>query len=169
MNSLPYLEPDRELLLNVGITLLILDGLAVTEKGKRTLTIEMIQALSYLVFRPSILNRISREAGVGELRLQENEYFTISTISANVDSLFDREKIQLLLRFLASRELLIVSYDEKDGFLFELNKNGKYTASRLLGGYYSNVRKYLTQLSQLQAVSVTRLNRYLNSIFREAS
>lgn len=169
MNSLPYLDPDRELLLNAGITLLILDGLAVTEKGRKTLTIEKIQSLSYLVTRPSILNRISREAGVAELRLQENEYFTISTISANVDPLFDREKYQLVLRFLASRELLTASYDEKDGFLFELNENGKNAASGLQGGYFSTVRKYLKQLNQLQSVSVTRLNKYLNSIFREAS
>lgn len=162
MNRLPYLDPDRELSLNLGILLIILDCLSVTKREKRVLTLDKAQIFMYLASSPVMLNRVLAVAGMNEVAMDENEYYTVSSISSNVDPLFNREKIKHLFKQLTAKSLLEVSYSSKDGFLFELNDAGKEKAQYLTDNYFSSTRKYVKQLGKLQSTSIGMLNSYIN-------
>lgn len=169
MNNLPYINPDHELYLNVGILLIILENLSYTKRNKKILTINKIQIFYYLVSRPIILNRMLGFSKKEEVLLDDVEYYTVASISSNFDPLFDREKIKLLFKVLSSRKIIDVSYNDGDGFLFELNEEGKKIAENLTGNYFSMVRKYTKQLSLLQSESISKLYHNINLVLKEMS
>jgi len=166
MNNLPYIEPNRELSLNLGLMLIVLNYLGITKREKRVLTLDKIQLFTYLVSSPVILNRVLAVAGKNEVVMDENEYYTVSSISSNVDTLFDREKIKILIRQLAAKDLLIVSYNDKDGFLFELNELGKDKVKNLTDNYFTIIRKYVEQLVVLQSTNIGKLNSYISTVLK---
>ena len=167
MSVLPYIQTNREISLNAGLLLIILDCLAVTKREKRVLTLDKAQVFYYLILRPVILNKVLAAAGKREVAMGESEYYTVDSISLNVDPLFDRNKIKLLFRYLASRKLVDITYNNKDGFLFELNKLGKEKSEYLTGDYFSVFRRYANQLVLLQSTSIGKLNAYLNLVLKQ--
>jgi len=166
MNSLPYIEPNRELSLNLGLLLILLESLAVTKKEKRVLNLDKTQLFFYLLLNPVIMNRVLILAGKKEINMRENEYYTVSSMSSNVDALFDREKIKDLFKVLASKELIEVTYSAKEGFLFELNERGISQSQSLNDNYFSLVRKYTKQLETLRSFSIGKLNGFINMVLR---
>lgn len=163
MINLPYLLPDRELNLNLSLVLLILDGLAATKRNRLILTLDKTQCYYFLSLHPVVLNRALSLAGKDEFYMDEYEHFTVSSISANVEEYFDRKKIKTLFKILASKEFLNVTYNHKDGFLFDLNELGKEKANSLRGDYFENIRNYIEQMKALQSLSIGKLNGLISS------
>ena len=167
MNKLPYIQAERELHYNLGILLLILGSLAQTARNKKVLTIDKIQSFYFLVTRPAFLNEILMLANKGQIAIDEVDYYTVDTLSTNVDELFDRERLLIMIKILSSKKYLSLEYSKSDGFLFDLTGTGKLIASKLEDGYFRKISLFIEQLSSLQSQSQSKLNGYINTVLKQ--
>lgn len=167
MNNLPYLQPDKDFFLNVGIVMLIIDGLAITKRKKKMLTMDILQTFYFLVTRPVFLNRVLDQAGKEKITMSEDEYYNVVTLSVNFDELFDRDKLKLIIKFLSSKNWLEVNYSEKDGFLFQLNTEGELLVKSLSENYFIKINRYINKLKLLQSDNSSKLNSYINLVFKQ--
>lgn len=167
MNKLPYIQPDRELHYNLGILLLILARLAQTSRGKKVLTIDKIQSFYFLATKPAFLSKVLMLANKHQNAIDDVDYFTVDTLSVNVDELFDRERLLIMIKILSFKEYLVSEYSNSEGFLFDLTGAGKLTASKLEGGYFRKIKQFIEQLSSLQSQSPGKLNGYINTVLKQ--
>ena len=167
MSSLPYLQPDKDFYLNVGIVMLIINGLAITKRKKKILTLDMLQAFYFFVTRPVFLNRVLEQSGKEKITMSEDEYYNVETLSVNFDELFDRDKLKLIIKFLSLKKWLELNYNEKDGFLLQLNTEGELRARSLSEGFFIKINRYIKQLKLLQSENSSKLNSYINQVFKQ--
>ncbi len=169
MNNLPYLQPDKDFYLNIGIVMLIIDNTAITKLKKKILTIEMLQIFYFLVTRPVFLNKVLERAGKKTITIAEDEYYTVETLSVNFDELFDRDKLKLMIKFLSSKNWLTVNYNKKEGFLIQLNDEGKIRAKSLSSEYFIKINRYISQMKRLQSENASKLNGYINLVIKQGT
>ncbi len=167
MNKSPYIQPERELYYNLGIILLILGNLAETPRNKKVLTIEKIQSFYFLVTKPAFLNRVLALAGRRQICIEDVDYYTVETLSANIDELFDRERLLIMIKILSSKSYLSAEYSKADGFLFQLTDAGQSVAGQLKSGYFWKIKLFIEQLSSLQSQPSAKLNKYINTILKQ--
>ena len=113
MNKLPFIQPERELHYNLGILLLILGSLAQTSRKKKVLTIDKIQSFCFLVTKPAFLNKVLMLANKRQIAIDDVDYYTVDTLSVNVDELFDRERLLIMIKILCRLNILA----QKDFYL----------------------------------------------------
>ncbi|MDD3472591.1 MAG: hypothetical protein PHS86_07405 [Syntrophaceae bacterium] len=167
MTKLPYIQPERELYYNLGVLLLILDSLAETKRHKKVLTIDKIQTFYFLVTRPAFLNRVLNLARKSQIDIEDSDYYTVDTLSVNVDELFDRERLLIMIKILSAKKYLSVEYDGSEGFLVDLSEKGKSKAKKIQEGYFCKIRQFLKQLSSLQSQSPSKLNGFVNAVLKQ--
>lgn len=167
MNKLPYIQLERELYYNLGILLLILENLAQTPRKKQVLTIDKIQSFYFLVTRPVFLNKVLKLAKKRQIAIDDSDYYTVDTLSVNVDKLFDREQLLIMIKILSSKNYLLSEYSNSEGFLFELTDTGKSIARKLESGYFRKIRMFIEQLSSLQSQGPSKLNGHINKVLRQ--
>lgn len=167
MIKLPYIQPERELHYSLGVLLLILSGLAQTSRNKKVLTVDKIQSFYFLVTRPAFLNKVLNLANKRQINIDDVDYYTVDTLSVNVDELFDRERILIMLKILSSKKYLLSEYSSSEGFLFDLTDSGKSIVSQLEKGYFKKIKQFIEQLSSLQSQSPSKLNGYINTVLKQ--
>ncbi|WLI34278.1 ABC-three component system middle component 4 [Pseudomonas sp. FP818] len=167
MTSLPYIQPERELYYNLGVLLLVLGTLAETKKRKKILSIDKIQSFYFLTTRPSLLNRVLLLANKNQINIDESDYYTVGTLSPNMEELFDRNRLLTMLKILASKKFLSVEYSNSEGFLFGLTEIGKSKSRELTEGYFQKISSFIELLSELRSQTPSKLNGYINSALRQ--
>lgn len=167
MTKLPYIQPDRELHYNLGVLILIVHNLAQTKRNKKVLTVDKIQTFYFLVTRPAFLNKVLFLANKKQIHIEDEDYYTVDTLSVNVDELFDRERLLTMIKILSSKNYLDVEYSTSDGFLFELSALGTSRAEQLNEGYFKKIRLFIERLALLQSQSPSKLNSHVNTVLRQ--
>lgn len=167
MNKLPYIQPDQELHYNLGILILILGSLAETSRRKKVLTIDKMQSFYFLVTRPAFLNKVLMLAKKRQIAIDDVDYYTVDTLSVNVDELFDRDRLLIMIEILSSKNFLSSEYSRTEGFLFYLTDAGKFIESKLEDGYFRKIKVFVEQLSLLQSQSPSKLNGHINTVLRK--
>lgn len=167
MIKLPYIRPERELYYNLGVLLLILDSLAQTKRQKKVMTIDKIQTFYFLVTRPAFLNKVLCLADKNQINIDDADYYTVDTLSVNVDELFDRERLMAMIKILSAKKYLSVEYASSEGFLFDLSETGKCKAEQMQEGYFRKIKLFIKQLSSLQSQSHSKLNGYINTVLKQ--
>lgn len=167
MTGLPYLRPEKDIHLNVGIVILIIKSLSLTKRKKLVLTIDKLQSFYYLVTRPVLLNMVLDAAGKPFVPVAADEYYTVSALSIDFDELFDKDKIKKLLTIISSRNLIEFDYSGRDGFLVYLSEEGEGVAESLSGDYFDRVGIYIDHLKLIQSESSSKINNYINHVFRQ--
>lgn len=99
--------------------------------------------------------------------MAEIEYFTVNSQSVNVDELFDKDRLKLIIKFLASKELIEFSHTKKDGFVIELSKNGVDCANTLSDEYFISIIKYSNSIKALRALNSSKLDNLINKVFKQ--
>jgi len=167
MSSLPFLQPERDFYYNAGILMLIIGKLARTKRGKAVLTIDKIQTFYFLVTRPVFLNKVLSKAGKKQFLIEQTDYFTVDTIAPNLDELFNREKVTKLLKALSVKGYIQASFNEKEGFLFELNDRGLSILEEFTDGYYKKINGFIDSLAKLQSENSSKISTYINSVLKQ--
>ncbi|EJE4206113.1 ABC-three component system middle component 4 [Vibrio parahaemolyticus] len=162
MSKLPYIQPNKDKHYNLGIILILLNSLSRTKRGKLNITIERLQIFYFLVTRPVLMNQVLSLSGKNVKKLEEVDVYSVSTISQNVDELFDKNKIRALLKELISYGYIDVNLTEKDGFVFELSNIGKSKVKDLKSGYFLKIISFSESLKLLLSESTSKLNSYIN-------
>jgi hypothetical protein len=98
--------------------------------------------------------------------LSHQDSFSVASISANVDPLFDREALKSLLTILISQQIVDVEYRKKEGFFYKLTNLGETKAGLLNGEFFSEMRIACEQLKATLSISQSDINKALNQIMR---
>lgn len=185
--SLPYILIDDDFNLNYCLVALILYKLGLSPKNNAVLDFERLQIFLYLTKYPSKINSVLKLAGKKFATINSQYTYTIESLSTNVDMLFDRAKLKYLLRHLAARGMLACdktsdprslkyllspSGTQFVEFLITRSDEGvdgsEYSSivSRLSGNYFLAALEAIDNLSSLQSQPLSKLNSYLNTMFK---
>lgn len=165
-NILPFFDPTKDIDLNVGILLILLNSLARTNRGTLLINNEKLHAYFYLVRNPVLLDRLLVQLGRTGVPLDEAELYSVNSISINLDPLFDSSWIKTLIGFAASKNLIAVEYRKSDGFMYYLTDAGVSITKQLEGEYFSLVEKYVRGIHQIKSLRTSELTKSLNNLFR---
>ncbi|MGK9416171.1 ABC-three component system middle component 4 [Pseudomonas cedrina] len=172
ISSLPYLPIDEEFDLNVAILALLLLKMAQSGRGNLVLDFEKIQIFLYLIKNPSKISKVLRLADKPNTPLDKRLTHTIESMSSNVDILFDRRKVKLLIRRLASLGFLKCEGDAKSSSIrYALSDIGNNFACSLAGeaadkNYFYSLIEIISKLGPLQSQPTTKLNAWLSTLFK---
>lgn len=183
-NNLPYIPIDDEFYLNLSLMALIIYRMALTSRGNYTLDFEKIQIFLYLLKNPSSINSILMQAKKKPAIFSDKHINTIQSQSANVDTLFDREKVKSLLKELAARGFIACHVASKTGsIMYQLTAKGKEFSESLLydydsaddhnlatnynSTYLNSINIIIDGMQALQTQSNSKLNKYLKTYFKE--
>lgn len=166
MMKLPFLNPDEDLHLNLGVIILIIRFLSKTKRGTLKLNNERLHSYHFLVSNPVKLNNVMNILGQGNILLSDKDIYSIASISPNIDTLFDRESLKSLLTILIAKELIEVEYKKNDGFLYKLTNRGSQFADSLEGEYYSEIKLNCKRLQSTLSITQSKLNTALGQIMR---
>lgn len=185
--ELPYLSIDDDFFFNYSLLVLILHRLGHSPKNNAVLDFEKLQIFLYLTKNPSKINSVLKMAGKKDAPLGSQYTFTIESLSTNVDILFNRDKLKFLLKELAAHGMLACEKKtDQDSIKYILNKKGEDFADYLVtkssvspsgealqstsftyeSGYFLTALEIINSLSAIQSQSVSKLNAYLNKIFK---
>ncbi|NNN48701.1 ABC-three component system middle component 4 [Vibrio sp. 2-2(8)] len=163
--KLPFIEPDDDIYLNISIVLIVLYYLGSTKRGALKINNERVHLYDYLVRNPKKLSKLLNILGKGNLIGNRDDY-SVSSISYNLDPLFDRDRMKYILTILAKKNLINVNYKNKEGFLYTLTDNGVKIVGDLEGEYFSEIKLYSQQLVSTLSLNISQINAGLNQIIR---
>jgi hypothetical protein len=162
--SLPFLEADENLHLNLSVIVILLQCLGKSSRGTLKLNNDRLHAYHFLIKNPVKLNQVMPLLGKNGLLLSHQDSFSVASISANVDPLFDREALKSLLTILISQQIVDVEYRKKEGFFYKLTNLGETKAELLNGEFFSEMRIACEQLKGTLSISQSVINKALNQI-----
>ncbi|CAH6783634.1 conserved hypothetical protein [Vibrio chagasii] len=162
---LPFVEPDEDIYLNLSVVMILLYYLSSTKRGTLKMNNERIHIYDYLVRNPQKINRFLNALGKNNLVKNKNDY-SVSSISFNLDPLFDRDRMKDILKILVHKNLISVNYKNKDGFLYTLTEDGKKRTESLSSNYFSEIKELSEQLIPTLSLTTSQLNNSLNDIIR---
>ena len=185
--GLPYLLIDDEFSLNFSLLALIIYKLGLSSKKNAVLDFEKIQILIYLTKNPSKINEVLKLAGKKFVPINSQYIYTIESLSTNVDILFNRSKLKSLIKELAARGMLVCD-NQTDPCVIKylLSPAGIFFVESLVSSsfeetvflssqsstvqdkqnYFSSAVEIIESLSTLQAQATTKLQSYLNEVFK---
>tara|TARA_Y100000034_G_C6900841_1_gene416624 strand:+ start:128 stop:637 length:510 start_codon:yes stop_codon:yes gene_type:complete len=167
--KLPYIEPDHDIHLNLLMVLTIIHLLGVTSRGTLKINNERLHIFLYLLKNPVKLNSVLNILGKGNILLDEQRTFSVSSISSNVDSLFDRPALKSLISILIAKELIEVVFKSKNGFFYRATQTGASAIDGLKSEYVLENKLICEKLKKLLTLSEPKLNQALNNIIRKES
>ncbi|WP_373090853.1 ABC-three component system middle component 4 [Zhongshania sp.] len=163
---LPFIEPEDDIYINLCVLLLLIGALAKTSRGTLKLNNNRMHVFLYLLKNPTALNKVLGVLGKGNVILQDRDTYSVTSISPNVDPLFDREALKSLLSVLVAKKLVSVTYKEDDGFFYILSESGESAISNLNDEYLIEVKKLCEKLKGLSSHTESQLNKTINRIIR---
>ncbi|WP_166370312.1 ABC-three component system middle component 4 [Psychromonas sp. SA13A] len=166
---LPFLDADDDLFINLSIVLLIITALGKTNRGALKVNNEMLHIFLYLVKNPIVLNKVLMILNKNTIQLNESDSYSISSISPNIDLLFDRNLIQSLLTILISKKLIEVIYKKNDGFFYIASEQGVLLTSKLQDEYLLDVSHRCEKLKGILSISKSLLNQSINNTLSKES
>lgn len=167
MRNLPYIDLAGELHLNTGIVICILSTLSHSKRGNAILNHDRLQLYYFLISRPAILNKVLVAAEKHGTQLRDSEIFSVESISVNVDNLYDRDKLRLLLQQISVLGFLDCTFSESLGICYSLTEEGIKTASKLTEGYFEHLKRHCLDIQRIQAMPTSKINSLLNHVFKE--
>lgn len=163
---LPFMNSDDDVYVNIGIMIIIIGTLSKTSRNTLKLNNEKLHAFYFLVKNPVILNLFLNKTGKGNVSLSEADSFSISSISPNLEPLFDRALLKSLLAVLISKNFIDVVYKESKGFFYILTTKGANVFDQLKEEYFIEIKLFCEKLTRVMSISDTEFNSTLQSILK---
>ncbi len=164
---LPFISPDDNFHLNLGIVLIVTQTLGESSRGALKLNNERLHIYTYLVKNPVKLNLFLNVLGKGSALISPKDAYSVTSISSNVDPLFDRRNLKALITTLVGESLISVIYKKKDGFFYKLSDSGLEKANQLNTEYFYEVRLLCDTLKSTLSSSTSSLNKALNQVMQK--
>lgn len=163
---LPFIEPEDDIYINLCVLLLLINSLAKTSRGTLKLNNNRLHVFLYLLKNPTALNKMLGILGKGNVTLQDRDTYSVTSISPNIDPLFDREALKSLLSVLVAKNLVLVTYKKDDGFFYSLSETGNNAVSDLNDEYLTEIKQLCEKLKTLLSYTESQLNKTINRIIR---
>lgn len=165
-NYLPFIPLDEEYSLNFGIVVIIIANMSKNSKDTLILDINKLQVFLYLVKNPSRIISILSVAGKKYSFIDQQQTYTIKSLSSNVDILYDNNRIKYLMKKLAFSGVLLADKTEDNTVKLYLSDKGIELAAKLNDTYFATIKELVLALKPLQSLPAAKLNSLLNQVFR---
>ena len=166
---LPFLDPEDDIYINLSIVLIIIKTLGKTSRGTLKINNSKLHIFLYLIKNPVTLDKILGMLGKGTVLLRQSDTYSITSISPNLDPLFDREALKALLSILVAKSLVTVVYKKDNGFFYKLSESGAKTEFDFHDEYLLEVTLLCDKLKSILSIPESQLNQTLNQIIRKES
>ncbi len=167
--DLPFIDTENDIHLNLSVVLLIISKLGKSNRGVLKLNNERLHIFHYLVKNPIELNKVLSSLGKGGIILQAKDAYSITSISPNLDPLFDRGGLKSILSILISKGLINVEFKKNDGFFYSINDKGVSISKGLNGDFFQEVQLICEKLKSVLSITESKLSQTLNQIIRKES
>ena len=164
--TLPFIEPENDIYINLFVLLLLINALAKTNRGTPKLNNDRLHVFLYLLKNPVVLNKALSILGKDIVILQDRDTYSVMSISHNIDPLFDREALKSLLNILISKKMVSVIYKKDDGFFYSLSEIGQHAVLNVNDEYLSEIKQYCEKLKPLLSYTEGQLNKAVNQIIK---
>lgn len=162
MNKFPFLVPENNFIYNLTLTLHIISKLSLSLRGKQVLNFDRLLAYSYLFRNPVILNKVVVMLEKGALDLSYEEENSIASFTTNINELYNRDKLRILVKHLILRKLITVEFDKSLGVLFNSSEAGVEVIESCNETYIKRLDEFALTLKKLQAVTVSKIEHAIN-------
>jgi len=167
--KLPFLDSDNDLYVNICLILIIIDTLGKTSRGVLKVNNGRLHIFLYLVKNPTFLNKMFVMFNKDTVLLHERDAFSVTSISPNIDPLFDRETLKSLLSISVVKKLVKVVYKKDDGFFYVISEKGQFVVEELKDEYFQEIILLCKKLKSILSISESQLNQKLNQLIRRES
>jgi hypothetical protein len=164
--ALPYIIPDDELDLNLGILLLIIASIGETARKRLVINNEIAHIFFFLVKNPALLNKFLYELEKPGLPLLPTEAFSVASLSTDDAVYYDRKSMRFLLSSLTQRKLIEIVYLPQKGFYYKASELGVETTSKLDSAYFQREKDFIDHLEKVQSISLNNMINVLNRILK---
>ncbi|MGP2899617.1 ABC-three component system middle component 4 [Serratia ureilytica] len=165
-SNLPFIPLDEEYSLNLSIMVIIIANMSKNSKGNLVLDMNKLQVFLYLVKNPSRIISILNIAGKKNSFIDQQQTYTIKSLSSNVDILYDNNRIKCLIKKLAFSGVLLADKIEDNTVKLYLSDKGLALAEKFDGAYFETLKMLVLAIKPLQSLPASKLNSLLNQVFR---
>lgn len=166
MNNLPFIYPDDQLELNIGIMILIIQQIGKSKRGRSIIGNDNAATFLNLIKKPVLLNLVLRELNLEGVELSHSENYSLNALSSNTIGLFDRNETKSLIKYMLMLNLISVEFIDKKGFFYSITDEGNKLANTLESNYFKSVKKYLNKVQSLTSITPNKLNFIISNILR---
>ncbi|NOI77503.1 hypothetical protein F0224_17605 [Vibrio coralliilyticus] len=167
--KLPFLEPENDIYYNLGVLLLLIKILCKTTRGTLKLNNSRLQTYLFLVNNPVKLNDFLNLLGKKNAVLSDFDYYSVKSISPNIEPLFDRDGLKYLVSVLVSKSYIDLEYKKGNGFFYTLTEVGNDQVSLLSSEKFSEIELLCNRLKSTLSISDSEINKTLNIIIKRDS
>tara|TARA_R110000850_G_scaffold204342_1_gene330571 strand:+ start:1236 stop:1745 length:510 start_codon:yes stop_codon:yes gene_type:complete len=167
--TLPFIEPEDDIYINLCVLLLLINMLGKTNRGALKLNNDRLHIFLYLLKNPTALNNLLFNLGKGNIVLQQRDIYSVTSISPNIDPLFDRESLKSLLCVLVSKKMVLVTYKKNEGFFYSPSENGMNIARELNDEYLTEISRLCEKLKILLSFTESQLSKMVNKIIQNGA
>ncbi|HFO2533482.1 TPA: ABC-three component system middle component 4 [Yersinia enterocolitica] len=164
MDKLPYINVDDTLELNTLILLVVLSILGKNRNSTPILSFEKIQCLFYLIKNPSKINKILLANDKDEIFIDSKITYTVESQSVNVDILYSRKKLKLIIKTLASYGFLDVMSDTLGEIKYFTTQKGDLFLKEIEAPYISTIMTLAKKIKPLASQSAQKSIKSINSL-----
>lgn len=167
--NLPFIDPDRNLHLNLAVILIIVGRLSNSKRGKSVLDKNRINIYHYLLSNPTQLQLAISKSGKSPPKIDvENEY-NLKALAPDIDEAYDTKETALLIQALIEKNLIRCSLSDDGSALYSMTSEGEQIEHSLTSEYFDMIRTYCCNLLDLQSTTVSKLLKEISSPQRNGS
>ncbi|HID9469253.1 TPA: ABC-three component system middle component 4 [Serratia liquefaciens] len=164
MNKLPYISVDDTLEINMLILMVILSTLGKNRNSTPILNFEKIQCLFYLIKNPSKINKVLRSNDKEEIFIDSKITYTVESQSVNVDILYSRDKLKVVIKSLAYFGFLDVVSDSSNEIKYLTTSKGDDFLNSIDSSYIHTITTLSKKIKPLASQSAQKSIKSINSL-----
>lgn len=167
--NLPFIDPDRNIHLNLAIVLIIVGRLSNSKRGKGVLDKSRINIYHYLLTNPTQLQLAVLNSGKTPPRIDVENEFNLKALAPDIDEAYDTKEIALLIQALIEKNLISCSPSDDGSALYSITPEGEQLEQSLTSEYFDVIRAYCRNLIELQSIAVSKLLKEISKPQRNGS
>lgn len=167
--NLPFVDPDRNLHLNLAVVLIIVSRLNKSKRGKSVLDQDRINIYHYLLSNPTQLQFVILKSGKLPPTIGIEDEFSLKALAPDLDEAYDTKETGLLIQALIEKNLIRCSLSDDGSALYSITSEGEQIEQALVADYFDMIRAYCHNLLDLQSTTVSKIFKEISSPQRNGS
>lgn len=167
--KLPFLDPDRNLHLNLAVILIIASRLKTSKRGKYVLDQDRINVYHYLLSNPTQMQFAVFKFGKSPLTISIEDEYSLKALAPALQDAYDTKEIALLIQALIQKNLIHCSISSDGSAVYSITSEGEQIEQSLVAEYFDMIRDYCCNLLDLQSTTVSKILKEISSPLKNGS
>lgn len=163
MRALPFLDPDRNIYINLATLLILVKSLSSRSNKKNPLDVDRLRIFHFLIRNPVVSNRVLSALNAASVTISEENQFSVKSESPDMLEIFDPDKTNVLVKILLEKEYIKTILDSKGEITFDVTSKGAEIESDLNDQYFDQAKNYGKSFAQLHRISTKMITEALKN------